>query len=254
MEPYLFYGVVLPERAQLSLQITLGFSHLSSGINGEVKVSIVLNQVAVWVESAHDWDVFDLRNVVKTVVQSQLAMVGYLKGYAYDFEITRVLSQSRGIDYVFGIDMPCLAERGKLIDLQDALPKLRDKMVGPNGMLLNRCFSDLVSAIKHADDTGFYCYRAIESLRHHCAASQNLSAAGKSLQWKKFREVSGCEEQTLRIIKAAADPLRHGDVFGVGSEDRTMLLTSTWAIVDGYLNGVYANPDESPLATAEIQR
>ena len=145
MEPYLFQGVVLPERAQLSLQLTLGFSHLASGVSGVAKVSIILNQVAVWIESEHDWDVFDLRNVVKNIIQNHLAMVGYLMGYAYEFEVTRVLNQSRKIDYVFGIDIPCLAERGKSIDLQDALVKLRDKTIGPNGVFLHRCFSDLAS-------------------------------------------------------------------------------------------------------------
>src|SRR5437764_3406318 len=122
-------------------------------------------------------------------------MVGYLKGYAYDFEITRVVHQGRKIDYVFGIDVPCIAERGKVVDLQDALSKLRGKTVGPNGLYLHRCFSDLVSSMKHADDTGFYCYRAIESLRHHCAAVHGLAAADKPIQCAKFREVSGCDEQ-----------------------------------------------------------
>lgn len=238
MEPYLFHGVVLPERAQLSLQYGLKFSHAASGVNAEAKVSIVLNQVAVWVESEHDWDIFDLRNVVKNIVQSHLAMVGYLKGYAYEFQISRILNQDRGIDHVFGIDIPCLVERGKSVDLQEALLKLRDKTVGPNGMFLHRCFSDLASSMKHADDTGFYCYRAIESLLHHCAAVHSLSTAEKSIQWEKFREVSGCDQQTLRAIKAAADPLRHGGVSGASSDDRAKLFTSTWDVVDGYLHGV----------------
>lgn len=236
MEPYFFSGVVVPERAQLSLQITLGFSHVASGVNGTARISIVLNQIAVWIESEHDWDIFDLRNVVKNIIQNHLAMVGYLKGYAYDFEITRVLNQSREIDYVFGIDIPCLADRDNTVDLQDALFKLREKTIGPNGMLLNRCFSDLVSAMKHADDTGFYCYRAIESLRHHCAAVHGLSADNKSTQWAKLREVSGSDEQTIRAIKAAADPLRHGEAHAVDSEDRAKLLTSTWNVVDEYIN------------------
>lgn len=239
MEPYFFNDVVLPERAQLSLpSFTFGFSHAVSGANGIAKVSIVLNQIAIWIESEHDWDIFDLRNVVGNIIQNYLAMVGYLKGYAYDFEITRVLSQSRKIDYVFGIDIPCLAELNKSVDLQDALSKLRDKTIGPNGIFLSRCFSDLVSAMKHADDTGFYCYRAIESLRHHCAVAHGLSAANKLKQWGKFREVSGCEEQTLRFIKAAADPLRHGETSGVSSEERAKLFMSTWSVVDGYLNCV----------------
>jgi hypothetical protein len=238
MEPYLFNGVVLPERAQLSLSFALAFSHVTSGVSGVAKVSILLNQVTVWVESEHDWNIFDLRNVVRNILQTHLAMVGYLKGFAYDFEVTHVLNQSRGIDYVFGIDIPCLAERAKSIDLQDALLKLRDKTVGPNGVFLHRCFSDLVSAMKHTEDTGFYCYRAVESLRHHCAALHNLSSAHKARQWEKFREVSGCTEDTLRAIKAAGDPLRHGAPAGATSEDRAKLFTSTWGVVDAYLNGI----------------
>ena len=140
-------------------------------------------------------------------------------------ELTRVLNQSRAIDYVFGIDIPCLVGRGKGIDLQDALAKLRDKTTGTNGVFLNRCFCDLVSSMKHADDTGFYCYRAIESLRHHCAATHDLSGAGNAKQWEKFREVAGCMEETLREIKLAADPLRHGEAVGGSAEDRVKLFT-----------------------------
>lgn len=69
MEPYFFHGVVLPERAQLSPQFALRFSHIASGVAGVAKVSIALNQVAVWVESEYAWDVHDLRNVVKNIVQ-----------------------------------------------------------------------------------------------------------------------------------------------------------------------------------------
>jgi hypothetical protein len=92
--------------------------------------------------------------------------------------------------------------------------------------------------MKDADDTGFYCYRAVESLRHHCAALNGLLDAEKAKQWEKFREVSGCEEDTLRAIKAAADPLRHGEPTDITSEYRTQLLTHTCGVVDAYLNEV----------------
>ena len=235
MQPYIFQGVVLPERAQLSLQFSLGFEHLTSGIKATARVSILLNQVVVWIETDHNWNVFDLRNVVSNIVQSHLQMIGYLKGFAYDFELTRVLNQEPATDYVFGIEIPCLAERGKDVDLSEALVKLRETTTGRNGIYLNRCFGDLVSAMKHADDTGFYCYRAIEALRHHCAAVHLLTAESKTIQWQKFREIACCDEQTLREIKAAADPLRHGDVIGSTSTDRERLFTITWNIVDRYL-------------------
>lgn len=238
MEPYLFHGVVLPERAQLTLQFNIGFKHVVSGVDAEARVSIILNQVAVWVTSAHDWDIFDLRNVVKNIVQGHLAMVGYIKGYAYEFEISRALHLEKGIDQVFGIDIPCIAKRNEAVDLDAALRNLREKTVGQHGLLVTRCLSDLASAMKHADDTGFYCYRAIESLRHHCASLFELSDAEKSRQWEKFREVAKCDEAQIRTIKSAADPVRHGNFYGVTSAARVDLFMSTWDIVDGYLSNV----------------
>jgi hypothetical protein len=238
MEPYLILGVVRPERAQISLQFSITFSHFASGFEGEATVSILRNQVAVWVKSEHEWDVDDLRNLVKNIVQDHLAIVGYLKGYAYDLELTRVLNQSRGIDNVFGIDIPCLAKRGESIDLRAAFPELSKRMEGPNGVYLNRCLTDLSLAMKHGDDTGFYCYRAIESLRLHCAVLNGLIDAPKLTQWEKFREVSGADEETLCFIKLAADQPRHGNISVVKDEDRVNLFTKTWDIVDRYLNSV----------------
>jgi len=238
MEPYLFYGVVLPERAQLSLAFDLTFSHLKSGVRAKAQVSIVLNQVVVWIDSEHNWDIHDLRNVVKNIVQSHLAMIGYLMGYAYSFEITRVLSKERGIDWVFGIDIPCIANRNQSVDLNEALLRLRNKTTGERGVYLHRCFNDLVSAMKHADDTGFYCYRAVESLRHHCASVNGLREANKAQQWQRFREVAEVSEESVRFIKAAADPLRHGEPTDGSANDRAELFNQTWTIVDAYLNKV----------------
>ena len=236
MRPYIFQGIVLPERAQLTLQYSLSFKHLISGNKATARVSIILNQVIVWIETDHAWDIFDLRNVVAQIVQGHLQMIGYLKGWAYDFELTRVLNEDTGTDHVFGIDILCLAERGKNVDFEAALTKLKEKTMGENGVYLYRCFNDLASAMKYANDTGFFCYRAIEALRHHCAAIHSLVDASKSTQWEKFREVSGCEEVVLREIKAAADPLRHGQVIGATSAHRERLFTITWDTVDGYLS------------------
>lgn len=235
MDPYLFYGTVLPERAQLSLQFELQFTHLASGVNARARVSIILNQVAVWVDTEHNWDIYDHRNVVLNILQSNLAMVGYLRGFAYDCAITRVVNPSEQVDYVFGIDIPCLANRVRQEELPAKLATLRQKSEGPNGVFMHRCLSDLVSAMRYADDTGFYCYRAIESLRNHCAAAHGLADADKSVQWRKFREVSGCSEPTLRKIKRAADPLRHGNVDNTARIDRAKLFADTWDVVDKYI-------------------
>ncbi|AVO35430.1 hypothetical protein [Ottowia oryzae] len=232
---YLLQGVVLPERAQLSLGFSLGFSQTTSHADSEAHISIILNQIAVTVESSHEWDIFDLRNVVLNLVRGQLDAIGYLIGHAYDLEITRVINLERSIDYVFGIDMPCISCRGQPIDLAASLIELRGKLTGFRGIFLHRCFADLVSAMKNAEDTGFYCYRALESLRHHCAAAHDLSNNSKKAQWEKFRQVASTDRESIEHIKAAADPARHGEAVGITGERRAKLLTATWNIVDSYL-------------------
>ncbi len=235
MEPYLFYGTVLPTRAQISLSFDLGFSHITSGNIGRAKISIVLNEVAVTVHTEKEWNIFDLRNVVKNIVQSNLAMIGYLKGFAYDLEITRVLNSSVGVDYVFGIDVPCIAKPREPVDLGVELEKLKLKTIGANGVFLSRCFNDLIAAMKYADDTGFYCYRAIEALRHHCASVHKLVTADKNTQWQKFRDISGIEELATRSLEDAARVTRHGEVAGMTDEARVKLFNTTWNMVDSYI-------------------
>ncbi|WP_342051565.1 MULTISPECIES: hypothetical protein [unclassified Cupriavidus] len=238
MEPYFFQGTVLPERAQLSLQFALAFEHSHSGRQASARVSIVLNQVAVWIHTDDEWDIFDLRNVVNNIVRHNLDMLGYLLGHAYEFSVTRVVNPERQIDYVFGIDTPCVSQAGENFDLPAEVAKLRDKSSGTLGVYVNRCFGDLVSALKHADDTAFYCYRAIESLRHHCAAKNGIAGESKVVQWQRFRESAGCDEAKLRDIKVAADGLRHGDPMAPSNEDRVGMLVSTWGIVRRYLDSL----------------
>lgn len=163
-----------------------------------------------------------------------LAIVGFVKGFAYDCEITRILNRERGIDYVFGIDTPVISSRKADANLSEAVAVVRPHTGGQVGILVSRCLADLVSAMRNADDTGFYCYRALESLRHHCAARFDLEDADKKSQWQKFREVSGSSEESIRVIKSSADPLRHGEVTAVSSEERAELLAATWDIVEGY--------------------
>lgn len=238
MNIYLFQGIVHPERAQITLECAFPFTHLTSGAQCQARLSILLNQTAVWIETESEWDIFDLRNIVRAVVTHELELVGFIKGFSYEVEIKRVLNPALGVDYVFGIDIPCLSERNKDVDLAERLNELRPKTFGPDGVLLHRCFADLSQAMKSADDTGFYCYRAIEALRQHCIVKFSIDPAKKPLQWERLREASGCSEEVLREIKAAADPVRHGEVLPITSEQRKRLFLITWDVVDGYLASI----------------
>lgn len=234
MDVYYFQAKVLPERALISFEFSTVFSHYISGVRAKAKVSVVLNQVAIWVEAENEWNIFDLRNCVAYMLNMHFAARSFVTGCAYDFEITRVINREREIDYVFGINVvtvPNLAEDG---DLEASIRALLQKVVGAEGLFLNRCFADFLSALKDVNDAAFYCYRAIESLRHHCAAINGLSNESKSKQWEKLRESAQCEESVLLSLKDAADPIRHGAIPDTKSQDQQHLLATTWKIIDSY--------------------
>lgn len=245
MEPYIIQGVVLPERAQITLKFERSVTHLTSGITVTARVSIILNQVIIWIESDFNWDIFDLRNLVKAIVQNHLAIIAYLTGRTYELELTRVLHHVRGIDHVFGIDIPCISEMHDGDNLQQDINNIVNLICMYRGMWLDRCFNDLSLAMKNPDDTAFYCYRALESLMHHSSDANNISNCSKKTQWERFRSLIGCCEQDIMQLKVASDPLRHGHVTSVTSTDRASWFQITWNIVKGYIKYLDSSPPPS---------
>jgi hypothetical protein len=254
MEPYLFFGTVTPQRAAVTIPMTLSCErvHFGTDRKANMDVSILAGQIVVRVEAEDEWPIHDLRNVVKNLVHEQLAVLSFLSGNAYDVEVSRAVNRERGIDVAFGVDIPCLTKRANGTNLWERYAELLLKMQGPNAVFLSRCFSDLVSAMKQADDTGFYCYRAIESLRHHCAATHGLAGTTKNKQWEKFRDVAGCTEVTARELESAAIRLRHGELTCLTDKERSDLLTSTWNLVEGYLKAMYRQLGGRTAASSRV--
>ena len=239
-EPYIFTGRVLPERAQLSLNVSLSFEHGTTKKSAQIVLKIILNQVLATVYCSDEWNIFDLRNVVRSIIQNELAKLAFLKGDAYELEITRVIQYQADIDYVFGIDVKCIEERNKNEDFPARLASLRELGTGNLGVYINRAMNDLSLAMKHADDTAFYCYRAIETLRQHCAERNEITSKPDARQWEVFRQFSGVKKDDILAIKRKADPLRHGKHLGVSGKEREVLFNQTWDIVENYLNALLA--------------
>jgi len=233
---YFLDGMVHPERAQVpDRRISAKFRHAASGVDAKADVRIILNQVAVWVETEVEWNALDLRNVVKYLVQLEMDIVGYVLGHTYDVEIRRAICPETGVDVVFGVDVPCISELHRGVDLDARIAAMRPKLQGESGVFIHRCLRDLITAMKEPDDVAFHCYRAIESLRQHCIATRSLDPKDKAMQWNTLRQVAGCEESATRLLETAARAPRHGEPEVVPEVDAVKLLTTAWAIADGYI-------------------
>ena len=192
-----------------------------------------LNQVTVWIYSEDEWNIFDLRNAVKQTVNDIVSIIGFLKGYAYSIEITQVVNDDRGIDYVFGIDIPCIEERNKNIKLKEKILGILEKTSGEHGIFIHRSLNDLIMAMQHPQDTGFYCFRAIESLRHYCRVRFNIET--ELDQWKKVNSISGYDKDHIEIVRQFALPTRHGDIVPISSEDREKIFMKTWDVIEAFI-------------------
>ena len=231
---YIIKGIVHPERAQISLgPIDFEIFHPVTSQSAKTNINIALNQDTVIVWADVEWDIFDIRNVAKQLVADQLAMVGYIKGYAYEVEIRQILNTEKQIDYVYGIDMPCIGERNNGKDLNTEVLKIMSHWSGENGIFFRHCLNDLIMAMKHPDDSAFYCFRALESLKHICRVRFNIDS--ESEQWKKMSEITGTCKSDIDLIREKAFPARHGDVVGITDEEITSMFLKTWDIVDAFL-------------------
>lgn len=247
MPQYIFQGKVLPERAHVNLQIgELEFqAHDAPPLR--LSVNILLNQVAVYALT-DDEDIFTLRNFVHDFLSGHLSVLGFTHGHAYEVELTRVLTPDKSIDYVFGIEMPCIAQQQERRHSALSPEALGMLTMASHGHYLRRFFTDFTLAMKHAIDTGFYCYRALEALRQHCAAAGGLAANrdNKIAQWELFRTVTQTCREEMVPITSAAEVVRHGGVEHITDEQRQRLLVGTWTIAERYLRHAIQQAPRSP--------
>ena len=237
MNQYIFKGLILPERALISFgPFDAELMPLVSKNSIAVKINVVLNQLTIWVYSNSAWDIYDLRNIVKTWATSIIAVFGFVLGHAYEVTINQVLNEKENIDYVFGIDTPCIKERNKEVDLNTRISEILNKTSGEFGIYISRSFNDLLMALKHHNDTFFYCFRAIEALKQYCKYKFEIEK--EKDQWKKVCEISGFNKKHIETIREKAFPARHGDGSAFTSEDRANALNKTWDVVESFIEKI----------------
>jgi len=234
MEPYLFTGVVRPERAELSVGWGLDASIGESAGTARIEVSIVKNQVAVWVYTEVELDILDLRNAVQHLVEVWLAAIAFIKGLAYTLEIVRAINKTKGVDHIFGIGISCLEARGDAKDVSKELGAVIAGCDGINGEFVRLALQDLLSAMRSPHDTAFYCYRALESLVHHFAAENQLGDAARDKQWTHFWDALGASRNKIDAVQRRADRRRHVRLDYLTGDQRAELFSQTWDVAEKY--------------------
>ena len=187
-------------------------------------------QLSAVVRPGEATDIFTLSNIVKKAVLDHLAVYGFVFGDSRDVEIVRVVSPERNIDHVFGTGVQKLFERHSPEGKEKALSAIFPFLNGDDGMYASRALRFLSAAIRTPEETPFFCWQALDSLRMHFAAKNSLETLGESAQWDAFCEYTEVAPETLSAAASEAR-FRPGPF---SEDDRLETFERTWNIVERY--------------------
>lgn len=235
MKKLFLSGTLHPERAMLSVgNLEHELMAPDGKKQGRIKFNIYNNQITAFVEWENDSeDIYTLRNITKAGVELITNVVGFLKGYAYDVEIAKIFDGELDLSFVFGVQIPALEERNKDRD-GSTVNHIYPLCFGSEGVYLRRCLGDLSMAIKHPDDTPFYCFRALESLKQYFGYTTGAETDRE--QWEEMAKTIGGKRDDVEPIRKLAFPARHGVPEPVTDQIRKNTFLTTWDIVEKYVD------------------
>lgn len=220
-----FHGRVLPDAPAVTLSLPDHRALSSLGFSYELRGEISNSKVLAIVRQLDEVDILTLRNAVALDVQSSLDLVGFLVGAGLEVDLISAQADD-GAWQFFDAFVPFLKRIGEVQVPSALIAKVAEDT--PAQIAL----ADFRQAIRVPVQTGFYCYRAIETLMQVFRDDPK----GKEAQaWEALRKQLAVSRDAIDRIKVHADWARHGRAGQVTDDDRIMLLQATREIVDRYL-------------------
>jgi hypothetical protein len=237
MQTYLFFGRLIPERALLDFsEVAIGVPSQFDVPVGQLYIQIIKSQVLIrFVTESEVSNILTLKNIVDDATRMLLDAVGFCYGYGYDLEIVSMQRPDSAQMAVFGIDIPSLKDVGikNGISVKDVMATLAKS----DGYYFRHALADAREAIRTPQDTGFFCYRAIESLKN-CYASRGGIASDPAEAWEAFRAHYLISEDSVMRVKHFADPIRHGNyaqAAPISDKERSEVFDITWGIINAFV-------------------
>jgi hypothetical protein len=230
---YQFFGVITPERAQLSIKSPKIGLKLYKENNTFLNYTIILNQIYVEYDTPiEEEDIYTLRNNLCTIISDNLSIISYLKGIFYEIDLRRMINRELSLDEVFGVNIPYVDNRRtdissdekifeKFKEIYHAIDKL-----GQFQNYIRLCLSNLSLSMKLHLDTPFFCYRAIEALRNYCGKKYNKSLEME--QWKKLSLITNFDKSKMDYLRS------HGHIISFSDEERQRFFEDTLDIIDAF--------------------
>jgi hypothetical protein len=233
-------GRIIPERKAFGHEgLRLYVKEPDSGIDICVIFGVIDNQlVAKVLGKVGDQSHVTLWNIITQAEQIVLNAEAFTSGRVFEVDLVSLLREdvdkldgSMSFHYRDNVH-DVIADRNAAFDAR----QVWDLCIMDEGFALRLCLNDLNMALRQQNDAPFYCYRAVEIIKNHIGSR---CGGNERQQWEVTRNTLGVEREKLEIIKALADPLRHGRrVTFKGAEWRQVILIS-WEVTEAYMKLLY---------------
>lgn len=180
-----------------------------------------------------------MRNIIDDHIRAHLDFIGHKRGGLYHLDIVGSVVPDFSDYHFFGQSIPALAElknntvygAGKFDIRLDEI----ELVLG--SVAIKLALADLRKAKDNAVDSGFYCYRAVESIRQEFG-----EVAGTA--WEHLRDSLKVDRPYIDYFQRWANPRRHGKSVPISDGERKNALIIADEIVDRYIKykmnkGVY---------------
>jgi hypothetical protein len=193
-----------------------------------LRLSIAFSKVTVVVDVlAGQLDVPALRNSVEFAVRRRVDAIGFANAAGFDVDLYSVMEDEHA-PTILGVRVDELQAEAKAGPVQpDEL--YRRALASPE---LTAALADLREAIRQPLATGFYCYRAIETLRRPF----EQEGASTAENWQRFRGALRLDEEGLKALANHSKRERHGEQLPViTSEFRVKAMRYARTVVERFV-------------------
>jgi hypothetical protein len=234
MGKWTFFGKTVPERVPITWQTPLSGSAQSAlGSKFGFRVAIHQSQLVVDLDVEDPTpDVTTLRNFAVSAVRTITDLVGYQEGCYFDVEIISGVCQETNEWTVFGIQIPVLASRRV-----NQTSSIDGKVVSAvaHSVPCQMVLADFREAIRVPIGTGFFCYRAIETMMQSMRTSPDEK---DSSAWEQLRNILRIDRSAIDEVKRHADLPRHGRPSAIADAERAKVLMLTDEIIKRFMENL----------------
>lgn len=217
MDAFVFFGKIVPERADLTIQNARRNLENKAGVTiGDIQVDIKNSQALILLNLnlqllglSMPVDFYTVKNLAYDQSKMFISLSALFLGGGFDIDIPKGFHIGSGRTETFAPRSLPIVEFINQHNKLDVTQALRATYLS-TGRFIQFAIEDFSDALRIQNRNAmFLFYHSIESLRKYVGSAHAITDENK--QWAKLREILGVPREDIDFIKTFADPVRHGD-------------------------------------------